>query len=102
MGERDGMSGVHLPHSCPGMVAAINDERVPVTYLPKYREFGICVDGGPAVQVVSFCPWCGAPLPQSLRDTFFEQLEDIGLDPESPELPIDFRSDAWWRMRSIK
>jgi hypothetical protein len=92
---------VALPHECAGMVAAVADPRVPLTYFPKFREFRILVDGGPIVQSIEFCPWCGGRLPTSLRDGYFDHLERLGLEPESSELPVDLRSDAWWRMKNL-
>jgi hypothetical protein len=83
------------------MVAAASDPRVPLTYFPTFREFGILVDTGPIVQSTEFCPWCGSRLPTSLRDGYFDHLEKLGLEPESSELPLDLRSDAWWRMRNL-
>jgi len=25
----------------------------------------------------------------------------MNLDPEDPDVPLDFRSDAWWTLRSM-
>jgi len=25
----------------------------------------------------------------------------MNLDPEEPDVPLDFRSDAWWTLRSM-
>jgi hypothetical protein len=84
------------------MRRAVTDPRVAVTYLPRFREYGLLVDGGPGLQLIAHCPWCGDKLPDSLRDEFFERLEELGLEPDDPDLPLDFRSDAWWRLRSIE
>lgn len=80
------------------MTAAMADPKVPISYLPKFREFGIQIDDGLVVQLIEFCPWCGHQLPTSLRDDYFDELERLGLEPESSDLPLDLRSDAWWRM----
>jgi hypothetical protein len=82
---------------CRPMTVALDDPRVPVAYLPNLREYALLVDGGPELQVIEHCPWCGAALPPSLRDEFFERLEAMGLDPEDSAVPLQFRSDAWWR-----
>lgn len=76
--------------------------RVQITYVPKFREYGIDVEDSSAFQVIDFCPWCGAKLPDSLRDRFFDLIEGMGADdPLDSDLPIDFRRDAWWRVRGI-
>lgn len=69
-----------------------------MTYIPKSREYGLLVDGGPVVQTITICPWCGSELPPSLRVPFVETLEALGIDPYEGDVPIDFRSDAWWRL----
>lgn len=84
------------------MVEAVLDPRIPLSYLPKYREFGFSVDDGPAIQLIAYCPWCGERLPDSLRGRFFDLLDEMKLEPDDAELPLDFRSDAWWRIRGIK
>jgi hypothetical protein len=86
------------PHACPGMTQVLADDRVPLIYVPKFREWAVSVDGGPAMQVISHCPWCGDELPASLRDQYFDTLERQGLEPDDPDLPLHLRSDAWWRL----
>ncbi|WP_425302983.1 DUF6980 family protein [Nocardia otitidiscaviarum] len=45
----------------------------------------------------NYCPWCGAKLPDSLRDEWFDRIFDLGLDgPEDVRIPVDMRTDAWW------
>jgi hypothetical protein len=40
-----------------------------VHYSPRFREYGLIVhDGGSSTCLIRFCPWCGAQLPESLRD----------------------------------
>jgi hypothetical protein len=79
------------------MLNALVDERIPLVYQSKFREFGLSVAGGPAIQVITHCPWDGSPLPDSLRDEFFDQLEARGLELDSEDLPPEFLDDAWWR-----
>jgi hypothetical protein len=83
------------------MARALEDSRVPLEYLPKYREYGLLVAGGSAVQIIEHCPWCGLSLPPSLRDEFFDRLDAMGLAPGDAEVPADFASDAWWKGRGI-
>jgi hypothetical protein len=83
------------------MEQAIADPRVPIKYVGKFREYALVVDAD-TLQVIMHCPWCGAQLPRSLRDEFFDQLEKASLEPDDANVPIDFRSDAWWRVRGIE
>jgi hypothetical protein len=86
------------PHLCEGKARVLADPNILLVYDDKLREYGIPVqDGGSSMIVIEFCPFCGAKLPGSLRDEWFDRLELLGLDPGSPELPLDMRSGAWWR-----
>jgi hypothetical protein len=86
------------PHLCKGMAQALADPDIPVVYFDKFREYSIRIeDGGNSVLDIKFCPFCGVRLPDSLRDLWFDRLDQLGLEPEAPELPLDMRSGAWWR-----
>jgi hypothetical protein len=85
---------------CDDMQRHIADHDVPLIYNRRFREYGIrIVDGGSATQLISFCPWCGAHLPSSLRDEWFERLKELNMEPGDPDLPSILKSDAWWRAR---
>jgi len=82
---------------CPQMETAVNDPTVPVIFEPKFREFGIRVlDGGTSSIGISFCPWCGQKLPESLRDEWFDRLERLGADPYGDGIPPEFMDDRWY------
>jgi len=84
-------------HSCPDMQAALEQD-VAVVYIPKFREYGIRIlDGGSSYKVITHCPWCGAHLPLSLRDQWFDAIETLGLEPDSAALPVKLTTDAWWQ-----
>lgn len=91
------MTTVYLPHACPEMLQFIDDERVPVVYEPRFREYSLALLQSGASQLIRFCPWCGAELPASLRDRFFDELERIGVDYASEVCPVAYGTDAWWR-----
>lgn len=79
------------------MAWAIETDDMPLSYAPKFREYGIRYnDGGTSLQLIRHCPWCGTQLPESLRDAWFDELERLGLEPED-ELPDRLRDDRWWR-----
>jgi hypothetical protein len=75
-------------HDCPDCL---------IEYAPHLREYGLLVhDGGMSSLTIRFCPWCGARLPESLRDRWFEELAAHGIDPWQDDIPEPFRSSAWW------
>jgi hypothetical protein len=83
------------------MDEALKDASTPVIFTPKLREFGIRIlDGGSASLGISFCPWCGQKLPGSLRDDWFDKLEQLGVDPYGDEIPPEFTDERWYTRRS--
>jgi hypothetical protein len=75
-----------------------DDPDVVVVYMPRFDEYGLPVrDGGSSMVVIGYCPWCGARLPESRRDAWFDEMDRLGLDPWEDELPEQYHSDAWWR-----
>src|SRR4051812_25368683 len=59
-----------------------------VDYIPKFDEYGLIIhDGGRSAFVIRFCPFCGAILPESKRDKWFETLEALCIDPWARRFP---------------
>ena len=88
---------------------ALEDPRAPVAYDDQFREYYIMIrdsadpDYGSAVNL-SFCPFTGERLPESLRNEWFETLEGFGIDISigelnDPRVPTDMRTGQWWRSR---
>lgn len=77
------------PFQCPDRL---------VVYVPKFDEYGLIVhDGGSSYIVIKFCPWCGARLPPSKRDRWFDKLASLGFkDPVKQRIPREFLSDEWY------
>lgn len=75
----------------------IEDDRVPIVYEPKFREYALALVESDAQQLIHYCPWCGAELPDSLRDRFFDDMERLGVDYPDESPPPQYSSDAWWR-----
>ena len=80
------------PFDCPDVV---------VVYDPIFDEYTMPIrDGGPSGLSMSFCPWCGTAMPTSQRDEWFDTLESMGFEsPTEDDIPIAFKTDAWWRQR---
>ena len=71
-----------------------------VDYSARLRQYGLIVhDGGHSVITIEYCPWCGTKLPSSLADEWFDQLDQLGLEPGDPRIPEPLKSDAWWRIK---
>jgi len=80
------------PFDCP---------RILLCYMARFDEYGIMEHGetnaGVSVRI-EFCPFCGAKLPESKRDLWFERLEAMGVDPwEADSVPPAFQTDEWYR-----
>ncbi|AIL66129.1 hypothetical protein NOVO_09075 [Rickettsiales bacterium Ac37b] len=91
---------------CKDMVFHIAHKEIHFSYLDRTREYVIHymdIFGENSVQIVNFCPWCGAKLPKSLRDEYFDIIYDeLGMDDEfDPNLPEEFKSDEWWKKRGL-
>jgi hypothetical protein len=86
---------------CKEMEYYLVSNEVAINYISKFREYGIDVlDGGTSIITILFCPWCGKKLPDTLREKWFEILDEIGLEPESPDIPEKYLSDKWWNEKS--
>ena len=80
------------------MARALDDPETPLTYAVVFREYGLLLDdGGSSYLLISHCPFCGTALPGSLRDAWFDALDELGLEPDDPGVPPEMQSDTWWR-----
>jgi hypothetical protein len=73
-----------------------------ISYSPKFRQYGINVveDKNDSIKI-EYCPWCGKKLPKNLRIEWFDEVEKLGLEPNSPELPKKYLTDRWWKLKKI-
>ncbi len=92
-------------YCCLEMMDALHDKNIAIIYYARYREYGFAYYQDGPVAVFVYCPWCGMELPDSLRDDFFQLIEDkYGMDNgynELDELPEEMRTDEWWRKRCL-
>lgn len=81
---------------------AVRDENSPIVCRGRHREFGVRILGGPdgrpgeAIDLFTYCPFTGRRLPSSLRDLWFDRLEDLGCDPADGNVPGEHETEAWW------
>lgn len=90
------------------MADFIEDQRLPIEYLPKYREYYIpLIKGHKAIQCILFCPWCGTKLPKDLGNEYFDILEkeynitSLEETEKAKSLPEEFKTDEWWKKRGF-
>ena len=95
-------------HCCADMAKAVANDCIEhaddgfacadllVAYSPVFDEYGLLIhDGGASMLLISHCPWCGTKLPGSARDRWFDELEAMGLDPITDDIPDAYRSAEW-------
>jgi hypothetical protein len=80
----------------------------PIYYNQIFREYYLGFPNNNNIILLDYCPWCNAKLPKSLRDEFFNILEeeynietDIGECFGRIDLPEEFKTDKWWKERDI-
>ncbi|WP_159355047.1 DUF6980 family protein [Methylovorus glucosotrophus] len=83
-------------HCCQNMSVHLARGELSIRYTPKFREYGILYKNENSIQQISFCPWCGTKLPSTLRELWFEQLDELGIEPED-DIPDEYNSDEWWK-----
>lgn len=88
-----------LEHHCEQHADPFDCPDVALVYNEVLDEVGIPIrDGGPSYLLISHCPWCGATLPVSARDRWFDAVEAAGLDANGEEaLPPKYLSAEWRR-----
>lgn len=91
--QKNGTLGCDLhgdKYECPDVL---------ISYVEKFDEYGIIIhDGGSSSISINYCPFCGAKLPNSKRDIWFDELESLGYDDPSEEnIPDQYKSGEWYR-----
>lgn len=86
----------------------ISEMTSPMRYSPHFREYSMKPIEEAPVRTFSYCPWCGSVLPLSLRDEWFDELENLGfknplddLFHKRDRLPEKFLTDDWWIERKL-
>ncbi|WP_157888805.1 DUF6980 family protein [Alteromonas abrolhosensis] len=81
---------------CTDMEDAIKDAEHPIYYSGVYQEYGLRLNSGYEYSIMKYCNWCGAELPSSRREQWFDSLEKQGIDPWENDIPIHYLSSSWW------
>ncbi len=81
----------------------LHSELEVVEYNEVFREYVLTIPkylGGGGIKILH-CPWCGLNLPKILRDEWFGVIESLGLEVGDSSIPLEFKSDKWWKARSL-
>lgn len=96
-----------MKHCCKEMTFFLEENKVAVNYSIKDREYSINLKNSHAIQLIKYCPWCGAKLPKELSDEWFRILEkEYGIEcplskEENTKIPEEFKTDEWWKKRGL-
>jgi hypothetical protein len=98
-----------MHHCCEKMDDYLKNSKIPIFYKSWLRKYYIPLQQAVAIQLISFCPWCGKHLPKDLGDEWFNILEkDYHIeDPFSSfrqkdgKIPEEFMTDEWWKKRGL-
>lgn len=64
-------------------------------YNRVFDEVGLIIhDGGISYLLITHCPWCGGKLPESQRDRWFDETDNLP-DSDGDSIPEIYLSDAW-------
>lgn len=93
-------------YCCGALDYQIESASCPVRYNKQWREYSIRDLKSTSISLMLFCPNCGTKLPSSLRDQWFDILEnEYGLeDPmedDKKKVPKEFLADEWWKKRGL-
>lgn len=93
-------------YCCGALQYEAEDKYCPVEYSPKWREYTIRDFSSTSKSLMLFCPNCGIRLPSSLRDEWFDMLENqYGLEEplheDKDKVPEEFWIDKWWKERGL-
>lgn len=85
--------------TCEHHVDRLECPDILIYYNPRHDDYSLPIrDGGLATLPIYYCPWCGAQIPESKRDRWFDELAALGFDdPYDQEIPECFKTNAWWK-----
>lgn len=118
-GQRD--MKITIEHCCKFITMMLEDGRIPIRYLPIFREYrlmeteessrflGYRFPKNPFLFGLNlqYCPWCGRRLPSSLQKEWEDEV--LRFDPEASSnmileadnLPERLLGEEWWRDRNL-
>ncbi len=94
------MMACQVNHVCNQPGSACSCPEILIRYVSRFDEYGIVRGGEDDPLMIYYCPWCGAKLPDSKRELWFDTLKDLGFsDPFRQAIPEDFQTNKWFSRR---
>lgn len=94
------------PHCCMTMHYELLSDYKTLAYSPKWREYGVIIPNSSTIMLMDYCMFCGKKLPLSLRNKWFDVLEeeyrlDVSISNYKKKVPAEFLTDEWWKKRGL-
>jgi hypothetical protein len=98
-----------MKHCCERMTASVDgsSEISPWSYNARQRSYYVQSVNHPGAELVDYCPFCGAKLPEPLFDEWWRILEEeYGFENPGGArreglVPEEFQTDEWWKKRGL-
>lgn len=65
-------------------------------YIAVFDEYGVEIPGHGQLVADVNCPRCGAKLPASKREAYFDRLEELEAETDGEEVPAEMQDASWW------
>ena len=94
------------PYCCLTMDAGLASKGTILNYSQKYREYGVKVPKSTGCMLMDYCMFCGKKLPLSLRDEWYDTLEneyrlESPMEEDRKKVPKEFWTEEWWKKRGL-
>lgn len=94
------------PHCCLTMDTELARKGGLIVYGQRFREYGVKIPKSTGGMLMDYCMFCGTKLPLSVRDEWFNILEqEYGLERpcsgDKKKVPEEFLTDKWWKNRGL-
>ena len=85
-------ANMHYPKA-PSRLLGSTDKRI--YWSPVFEEYGLICQPSAELLLISHCPFCGANLPASKRNSWFSALEAMGWKTWEDPIPEMMLQENW-------
>ncbi len=93
--------GAHLAQTCDEHPDPHDCTRTLLGHSPKFDEYYIYDRNmeSPASYTINYCPWCGVKLPESKKNRWFRELEELGFEDAlfDENIPEEYKTDRLYK-----